>query len=265
MSRSRLSLLAPFVAVALFSACRSLEVESTQVALISLPTGRSGDVYIATPTAFFIEGRGLSLASSVVGLEGCIVRNLTPQSNTQPFTYLDAGETVTAAFDDVSAALIKHTDGAQTTYALPPGQSMPFTPGENITITIPGAAGGFPARTVVAPTAEAFTPAPVTLPVSLTADMPVTWSPAATLIVGSAMFYSFQYATAGGIPDREIACVFEDDGASFVGSAALTEFRQSSVRSATAQRGRITFNRVGGAITHVTSTFQVAVVLTDTP
>ena len=93
--------------------------------------------------------------------------------------------------------------------------------------------------------------------------MAVTWSPAATVVVGSAMFYSFQYSTSGGIPDREIACVFQDDGTGVVGSATLTEYRTSSVRSATAQRGRITFNRVGGTITHVSSIFQVPVTLTD--
>ena len=265
MSHSQYSRLVSLLAVALLpAACRSFEVESTQIALIRVPTTLDGDQYNSAPSAFFIEGTGISLASTIVGQEGCFVRTLTPVPTNQNFTYLDAGASVTARFGGAPAEMTKRVDLNRTTYELPEGSSMSFTPGENITVTIPGAAGGFPARTISAPTAPAFTPGDITLPALETDNMTVTWEPAPT-IVGTAMFYSFKYSTTGAIIDKEIACVFADDGSGVVSSAALAEYRASSVRSGTAQRGLITANRVGSAITHVTSVIEVPLGLTDVP
>ena len=265
MSHSQYSRLVALLAVALLpAACRSFEVESTQIALIRVPTTRDGDQYNSAPSAFFIEGTNISLASTIVGQEGCFVRTLTPVPTNQNFTYLDAGASVTARFGGAPAEMTKRVDVDRTTYELPEGTSMSFTPGENITVTIPGAAGGFPARTISAPTAPAFTPGDITLPALETDNMTVTWEPTPT-ISGTAMFYSFKYANAGAILDKEIACVFTDDGSGVVPSAALTEYRASAVRSGAAQRGLITANRVGSAITHVTSVFEVPLVLNDIP
>jgi hypothetical protein len=70
------------------------------------------------------------------------------------------------------------------------------------------------------------------------------------------MFYSLRYAApATTTLNREIACFFVDDGSAAIPFEVLFEFRESAVRNAQATRVRITANRVGNTVTHITSTF----------
>jgi hypothetical protein len=250
-------------AISVLGACDSFEVEPVQVALFRVPTERLEDnSFMTTPFAFFIEGTGIRLSSTQVGQEGCIDQELVSSGN-QTFTYIDAGTSITAQFADrPEATLTKNTSDDRTLYEVSDGIGLPFTPGEVIVFDVPGAEGGFPRRQVAARTAEAFTASDITLPASTTADLNVTWTPSAD-IPGSAMFYSMRYSTTGGNQDREVACVFRDDGTGVIGAPFLARFRTSSNRTATAQRGRITVSQTGSAITHVTSTYEVTVKLTD--
>lgn len=249
------------VATLAFASCKSLEVERVQVAIISVPTVRTEQGYVTSPSAFFIEGTGLALSSTQVGQEGCIDQAIRT-GGTTVFDYLDAGASITARFAGPDATLTKRVADGRTTYGVAPGLELPFTPGAVITFTIPGAPGGFPARSVAGRTAEAFTPSTITLPASLTEDLNLTWTPVPDA-AGSAMFYSIRYSSTGSAQDREIACVFRDDGTGVIGSAVLAQFRLGSNRTGVAQRARITANRTGLIITHITSTFEVPLTLTD--
>lgn len=259
---------APVVLAAaiLVSACDAFEVEQVQVALLSVSTQAADEGgFLASPSAFFIEGSGIRLSSSSVGQEGCLIRSLTGSGGVVTFEYLDAGASIAARFDGPAATLPRSTAEGRITYETPEGLELSFTPGEIITFEIPGAAGGFPERVVTARTAEEFTAGAITLPANPADDMTLTWT-GLPEVAGSAMFYSIRYSSPGStLLDREIACVFSDDGSGVVAASLLTDFRQSSIRQAIAQRGRITTNRTGAVITHVTSTFDVPVVLTDVP
>jgi hypothetical protein len=246
-------------------ACDSFEVEEIQVALLSVPTQEGDEGYLTSPSAVFIQGTGIGLSSSQVGQEGCVDRDFTGSGGTLNFEYLDAGASVVARFDGPQVTMPRSTAEGRITYDTPEGLELPFTPGQTITFDIPGAAGGFPRRLAAARTAEEFTAAAITLPTNTTDNLTVTWT-GIPEVPGSAMFYSIKYSSSGSTSlDREIACVFRDDGSGIVAAALLEQFRQSSVRQATAQRGRITTNRSGPVITHVTSTFSVNVLLTDVP
>ena len=254
--------LAGVVALTLVAAsCKSLEVEPVQVAILSVPTQQTENGYVTSPSAFFIEGTGLALSSTQVGQEGCIDQPIRTGGNAS-FTYLDAGNPVTARFAGPEVSLTRTVDGNRTTYDLAEGLELPFTPGAIITFNIPGAAGGFPARSVAGRTAEAFTASAITLPTSPTEDLNLTWTPVPEA-PGSAMFYSIRYSSIGSTQDREIACVFRDDGTGVIGSQVLANFRLGSNRTGIAQRARITANRTGLIITHITSTFEFPLTLTD--
>ena len=235
------------------SGCRSFDVEDSQFAIIFVPTNPvEGGGFATRPSAFFFEGTGVRLSSTQVGAEGCIVQDVgTPVQQT--FDDIDAGAGVSVSIGAADGVLTPSMGGAQVLYELPAGQALPFTPGERITFSIPGAAGGFPARVVSALTVADFTPAPVTLPTSTSANLQVTWTPASPT-PGTAMFYSFRYSADGGNLNREIACVFADDGSGTVEASLLSGLRQSEARTIQAQRALTSVDRVGSAITHVTST-----------
>ena len=259
------SVRAALIAAALVAAaaCDSFEVEKVQVALLNAPTEQGDDGYLTAPSAIFIQGTGIGLSSTQVGQEGCVVRDIAGTGGSLSFEYLDAGASIGARFDGPVATLPRTTAEGRITYETPDGLELSFTPGETITFDIPGAAGGFPQRLVSARTAEAFTPGDITLPTNTAENLTVTWT-GIPEFSGSAMFYSIRYSGPGStVLDREVACVFSDDGSGIVAASFLTEFRQASLREAIAQRGRITTSRTGRIITHVTSTFQMPVTLND--
>ena len=252
-------------AIVATAACDAFDVEQIQVALLNVPTEEGDEGYRTSPSAIFIQGTGIGLSSSQVGQEGCVDRDFSGSGGSFNFEYIDAGASISARFDGPEATMPRSTAEGRITYDTPEGLELAFTPGQTITFNIPGAAGGFPQRLVAARTAEAFTAGDITLPTNTSENLTLTWTDVPE-VLGSAMFYSIKYSSGGSTSlDREIACVFSDDGTGVVAAALLTEFRQAAVRQATAQRGRITTNRSGAVITHVTSTFTVPVLLTDVP
>jgi len=249
----------------LSGACDSFDVEQTQFAIIHVPSLAVEGGFTTTPTAFFFQGQGISLSTTDVGAEGCVVRPIVGTGG-QNFDYIDAGPSVAVDLAGSAASLTPQSDSQSVTLKLVGEQSIPFDPGDVISLSIPGAAGGFPAFLVTARTVEIFTPGAVMIPTSITENLNLTWEnePETSLFPGSAMFYSFKYGTENApLFDREIACVFIDDGSGVVQAADLAGFRASTIRSITAQRARITVDRVGRSITHVTSTLSRPVELLD--
>ena len=246
------------------AACSPLEVEPIKVAVISVPTDDlGGGVYTTSPAAFFIQGTGIRLSSTVVGQEGCVTQPIT-SPGPQNFDYIEAGDAITARFTGPTATLARQAVSDRILYELA-DEPLEFTPGQMISFTIPGALRGFPERVITARTAEAFVADPITLPTSTSEDLVVTWDPGVEG-TGAAMFYSIRYSSSGATSlDTQIACVFRDDGSAIVPATLLTAFRDASIRQAIAQRARVTAQRVGDAVTHVTSTFEVTVTLNDVP
>ena len=247
-----------------------MDVEESNYAIINIETLKTGTTtYGARPTGLFFNGGGVFLSSSIVGRDSCLIQTFPPDISTPRLDYLSAGPTVVVKFNrpQTQGVLTPRSQSGVDSYVMAEGTSIPFVPGDTVTVEIPGAEGGVEPTTAVARTAEAFTAATVTLPASNQTDVPVSWTPGATAVPGSAMFYSLRYAAPSTTTlNREIACFFIDDGSAVIPFEVLFAFRESTVRSAQATRVRITANRVENTVTHITSTFVVTgIPVTPTP
>ena len=266
--RSRILLVLALAAAGV--GCRDiLDAEKSNYAIINIETLKTGTTtYGARPTGLFFNGGGVFLTSSIVGRDSCIIQRYPPDIETPRLDYLSAGANVVVKFNrpQTQGLLTPRSQSGVDSYVMAEGTSIPFVPGDTVTVEIPGAENGIEATTVTARTAEAFTPATLTLPASNQTDVPVSWTPGATAIPGSAMFYSLRYAApATTILNREIGCFFIDDGSATIPFEVLFDFRESTVRSVQATRVRITANRVGNTATHITSTFVATVPFTPSP
>ena len=260
----------PGLALIATMGCRDiLQAESSNYAVINVETLTTGvETYGARPSGLFFSAAGIFLSSSVVARDSCLIQAFPPAITNPVLDYLDPGSPVVARFTrpQTSGTLGARTQGSVTSYVLPEGATIPFVPGDTITVEVPGAEDGFEGATIVARTAEAFTPSQLNVPASNQANMPVTWTPGATAIPGSAMFYSIRYsAPASSVINREIACFFIDDGSASVPFETLFDFREATLRAAQATRIRVTANRTGTTVTHVTSTFGATVPINVTP
>jgi hypothetical protein len=249
--------------------CRDIiDAENSNYAIINIETLQTGSTFAARPTGLFFNGGGIFLSSSFVARDSCIVQKYPPDITNPALDYLDVTPGVVVKFQrpGTEGTLTRRTQSGVQSYVLPDGTSIPFVPGDTATVEIPGVDGEFEPITAKARTAEAFTADPLVVPSSNQVDMPVTWRPGATAIPGSAMFYSLRFATPPTLTiNREVACFFVDDGSASVPFEALFDFRDATVRSAAATRVRITANRVGNIVTHITSTFSTPVTVTQAP
>lgn len=105
---------------------------------------------------------------------------------------------------------------------------IPFTPGDTVTVQIPGSPTGFPAATVSLRTAEAFTAEPIGIPETSTEDLELVWTAAPA--PGSLMTVSLRYGNAfsNGQLNEQIFCGFTDDGAATIRAPLLNGWRNAA-------------------------------------
>lgn len=104
---------------------------------------------------------------------------------------------------------------------------IPFTPGDTVSVQIPGSVTGFPAATVSLRTAEAFTADAIGIPESSTENLTLTWT--AAPVPGSLMTVSLRYGNAfsnGGL-NEQVFCGFTDDGTGIIPAALLNGWRNA--------------------------------------
>ena len=171
-------------------------------------------------------------------------------------TFLDAGQSVSATLGGVANTLDRTTTAEGLAY-LPPSP-ITFTPGDSIVVDVPGVPGGYPAGSIRAKTAEAFTfPTELDVPAG-TEAIQLTWTPPEG--PSSAMVVSLRYATATdpSILSRNVLCTFIDDGVDSIPFRWHQNWSSSSgLRAVVATRLRTHYVAAGDANLGVVSTYQV--------
>lgn len=172
-----------------------------------------GGGHVVRPIGLFFNKVNVSIRDSRLAPDTCVDTLFTPLGQTpEPnVTNIDAGPSISVQTDLATGTLKPDTSVlGLITYVLPDSQSLPFTPGANMTVVVSGASNGFPAMTLTAPTAGPYTFGPIdTVP---SGPLTITWSPAAG--VQAAIDLSLQYSTDPGAhtANRQIYCSLHDDG-----------------------------------------------------
>jgi hypothetical protein len=216
--------------------------------------------YVTAPEAIFFRGALNSVPNASITTDSCNDGLYTGSGNTLTnVTFLDAGVPVTTTIGTRSPdELPRNASVGEITYELPSGQTIPYTPGDSVLLTVPGAVGGFAASTIRAKTAEAFTIDPVDVPSGGEA-IQLRWTPSQD--PRSALILELRYNPTGGAnPTRELLCAFADDG---IDSISFNKHQPwsagaSSARQVVATRLRTSYtNTSSGALLGVISTFAV--------
>ncbi len=185
----------------------------------------------------FYRGFGLDVLVGFPGLCQVLEYSSTGGGGIQT---LDAGPSFAASIAGNSAPVSRVTVGTTLTYEMSVGTSLPYTPGDTLTVSIDGQSGGFPAATVRVRTAEPFVMEPVVAPPTGPTPTVATWTPAT--VPGSVMTLSLRYSTLDGIltPNAQIYCVFHDTGSGTIPENLLDAWIGSdpASRSQAAQRVR---------------------------
>ena len=254
----------PVLATSLIVACESdlgtgLSEQDWGFLFLNAAKNASGQ-YVTSPEAIFFQGRLNSVPNSGLTIDSCNDGLFSGSGNNLTnVTYLDAGVPVTAKIGSRNPDELPRNAGVgEITYELPSGQTIPYTPGDSVVLTVPGAVGGFPGSTIRAKTAEAFTIDPINVP-SGSEAIQLRWTPSQD--PRSALILELRYhPTGGATPTRELLCSFADDG---IDSIPFTQHQPwsagaSSARQIIATRLRTSYiNTSTGGLLGVISTFPV--------
>lgn len=256
--RSRLGLLAVGAATAFVAACDTSSSFSPDERLWSFVTinalrSETGE-HRTSPTAYFFRGAVSSIPNAALKPDSCFppAPYVPPATGFGNVTYLDAGATVTTTIGGVVTELPRVQASGTLSYNLGT-TSVAYTPGDSVTISAPGAAGGYPAFTARGKTAEPFTMTPLVPGVGTT--LPVRWSAATDN--NSALILSLQYVVQNSTQRMEIRCAFVDDGADSIPSRFHDVWSNpaNSSRSVVATRLRTLIAGVGDGGFELISTY----------
>lgn len=256
MSRRTLPLL--FALVLAVAACDQLtKVAATDPFgfMVMNARARSAGGYSTQPRAYFYTSYQVNLASAASAWDSCRVYPYDPNSVPPGGgSYLPAGSSLAVRVSGSSAVLAPASTTTPGPYDMATS-GLAFTPGDTVTLTVPGDRAGFPAATVSSKTAEPFTVDSLVTP-TLGQAMPLRWSLPADN--NSAMLFSFFYSNIGAsVPNEEIYCTYRDRGADSVPAYLMNKYVLSPVRRALVQRLRTQIYDVPGtkATFNVISTF----------
>ncbi len=175
--------------------------------------------YVMRPEAAFYDKTDLSYTPA--SGDTCVIANYNPvQTINTGLVTLNAGEFLLTSIGGRVDTMAAIAGSSLRVYSAIRPLGIPYTPGDSLTITIPGAPGGFPASSITIRTAEAFTHGTIGIPVENVA-LPLTWTPAPS--AGSQMTFSLRYSNSvsGGALNEQIFCSFTDDGAASINANYL--------------------------------------------
>jgi hypothetical protein len=212
--------------VAALSACNlSSDLPTSRpigIVLITDTTDLHGNSAVS-PVGHFFQGSGVVVPDSRQVQDSCVVIPNLADTGAFPygqFTGVDAGAAITVQTTQATTNVPVVVDSivGQVTgfYMLPRDSVIPFTPGTPVTVTVPGATGGFPSFAVSAATAAPYTVGPIdTVPAA--DSFHINWAPPAG--AGSAMVFAISFDTAsttGNPVAVELYCSETDTGDALV-------------------------------------------------
>jgi hypothetical protein len=234
-------------------------VPESNYGIIGLSTVVTPVDTLLSPVAQFYRTGLLGLPTSRVAGDQCQIANYpTPSQGTQLPRFLDAGDSVAVSTTSTTKYLFPTSSANGESYTLGQTEDFSFQPGERVTVTVPGAPGGFTNGTIDVITARGFTLGPIAASPPADSVLKLTWTPAGD--DSTKMLISIQYGVNQLQANQQIFCSLVDDGAADVPSILLTQYRGASVgsRAVEAARWRVSAKEVTGGVLLVISAFEVS-------
>lgn len=213
---------------------------------------------LLSPEALFYRSGLLGLPTSSIDDDACGIAPYPSQGGDGSLPrFIRAGDSVAVSTGSLTRYLFPTVEANRQLYALPADDSLPFRPGEEVTITVPGAAGGFANGSISVLTAHAFTLDTVTSSPPQDSTLKLSWRPAGD--DSTKMLVQLRYGVGQIEPNQQIFCELVDDGEAEVPAVLVNQWRnaQTGSREIDAARWRVAAKQVSDGVLVVVSAFEV--------
>lgn len=251
-----------FVAAAL-GACQSSVDNPPPKPIGVLQIDAEGDVSEteARPMATFIRAYGLNIGDTRNPGDTCEVLAFNENGGTpNAIPGVSAGEAVSLALSGLTTQMLPTDQTFGRVYA-PPEETVTFQPGDSAKLTVPGAAGGFPATTFSLKTAERIiwaAPIPI-VPAGTAETITVRWNPGD---INSTMVLSLRYEIPSSTSVQQVLCLMKDDGEFTIPGNRLSGWLATTTTERRALATRVRNSGVGlegGALMYGSASYRVTV------
>lgn len=259
MNRQRIAVLAfAFVGVVLVACADVASPDALPIGFVTITAQPAGAGFTASPVGTFYRASGLGIPTAAAPWDSC--RQQAYAVNTlglgEVYPWIGAGSSIQVRLGGRTDSLFPLAVGRDQQYRLR-GASIPYSPGDSVSVTIPGQSGGFPAVAFKSKTAEPLSVASFTEPPSGT-RLDLRWNTGHDL--NNTVAVSFRYGALGADTlNWQVICQFKDDGADSIPGRYMAAWSQGRVKTWAASRVRTYVLPVaGGGYFDFISTFDVA-------
>lgn len=260
MIRRRVVPLALAALTATSVACLSAtEYSRVPFGFVTIVAQKAGAAYSASTVASFYDATGLGVPSAPVPWDSCRALTYSPSggiSMGQVYPSINAGSAVQVRLGSRTDSLFPQVLGTETQYRIRSGGGIAYTPGDSVSVVIPGTSTGFPAITFRAKTAEPFTMQDISGAVA-GARIDLKWS--APQDANSTMVLSLRYSGVGSDTlNSQVYCQFHDDGTDSIPARYAAAWASAGKKAWVASRVRTYIGNVarGGYLDYI-STFDL--------
>jgi len=231
--------------------------KSSPYGYLTVVAQKAGTGYVASTIGSFFDASGLGAPSVITPWDSCRAQNYAPASNVgfgEVFPSVSAGAFIQVRLGARTDSIFPVVVGTETQYRARTN-GIPYTPGDSVSIVVPGTASDYPAVSLRAKTAEAVVMQDFGVPAA-GSNIDLQWTAAqdqnATLVV------ALRFAIASDALNAQVYCQFKDDGTGTVPARYASEWAAATNRTWVVTRVRSTVMSVpkGGYFNFI-STFDL--------
>lgn len=240
--RRTLPLVLSAVAILAVACTAVTDLKSVPYGFLTLVARKAATGYTALPIGTFYNASGLGVPTATAPWDSC---RLEPYSVTSGsaglgsvFPSMNAGTSIQLRLPLRTDSLFPVTVGPETQYMSRISGGIPYTPGDSVSVVIPGTTAdlGYPGVSFKAKTAEAFAVQDFDSP-AVGSRIDLRWNAGQDL--NSTVVFAFRYSTPGSEAlSTQVYCQFRDDGADSIPTRFVASWVSASQKTWYASRVR---------------------------
>lgn len=235
--RHRVPLVIAALATVAVACTDATNLSSVPYGFVTFVAQQSGGGFTASPIGTFFSASGLGVPTAVSPWDSCRLQTYSRATVGlgEVYSNISAGTAIQLKVSGRTDSLFPGAVGNEVQYRLR-AASIPYLPGDTVSVVVPGSADGYPAITFKAKSAEVLTVTDFGA-AATGARLDLRWNAGQDL--NSTVAFAFRYgALNADTLNTQVYCQFRDDGADSIPAKYMGAWAQARSKTWVASRVR---------------------------